>query len=103
MAGSRKSARRTGAKKRGAKRAATKKRAVRKAATKRRTRAGRSKTTGTGKLKRKAAKGLRAARGGINTVRKAGEKTWEVLKSTTTQVVEGVRDKLGDESDRNVT
>jgi hypothetical protein len=54
-------------------------------------------------LKRKAQQGLRVAKGGINTVRQAGEKTWEALKSTTAHVVEGVRDRLGDDSDRNPT
>lgn len=39
-------------------------------------------------LKRQARKGLKAARGGIG-------KTWETLKSTTAQVVEGVKETFG--------
>jgi hypothetical protein len=87
-------------KKRGsAKRSSAKKRPA-KAAAKRRTK---SKATKTRSLKKTARKGLRAARGGIKTVRQAGEKTWEALRSTTAQVVEGVKDKFGDDSDRNPT
>jgi hypothetical protein len=74
----------TGKKRSSAKRSSAKKRPARKAASKRRakTRASRSTT-----LKRKARKGLRAAR-------QVGEKTWEALKSTTAQVVEGVRERI---------
>lgn len=73
-----------GKKRKSAKRSSAKKRPARKAASKRRakTRVSRSTT-----LKRKARKGLRAAR-------QAGEKTWEALKSTTAQVVEGVRERI---------
>jgi hypothetical protein len=79
-------------KKRGsAKRSSAKKRPARKAASRRRTKTRASKST---KLKQKARKGLRAAQGGIDTVRQAGEKTWEALKSTTAQVVEGVRERI---------
>jgi hypothetical protein len=79
-------------KKRGsAKRSSAKKRPARKAASRERTKTRASKST---KLKQKARKGLRAARGGIDTVRQAGEKTWEALKSTTAQVVEGVRERI---------
>jgi hypothetical protein len=46
-------------------------------------------------LKRRARKGLKAARGGIDTVLQAGGKTWETLKSTTAQVVEGVKETFG--------
>jgi hypothetical protein len=78
-------------KKRGsAKRSSAKKRPA-KAAAKRRTKA---RATKTRSLKKTARKGLRAARGGIDTVRQAGEKTWEALKSTTAQVVEGVKEKF---------
>lgn len=80
-----------------AKRSSAKKRPARKAASKSRTRARTAKATS---LKRK---GLRAAKGGLKTVRQAGEKTWNVLRSTTAQVVEGVKDRLSDESDRNQT
>lgn len=82
---------RTGKKRPAAKRSSAKKRPVRKAATKRGSKKRVSRATS---LKRKARKGLRVARGGINTVRQAGEKTWEALKSTTAQVVEGVKDRI---------
>jgi hypothetical protein len=82
MAATRKSTKRTAGKKRSsAKRSSTKKRP-------------KSKALKTTALKRKARKGLRAAKGGIESVRQAGEKTWETLKSTTAQVVEGVRDRI---------
>lgn len=32
---------------------------------------------------------------GLGTVRQVGEKTWQTLKSTTAQVVEGVKDTFG--------
>jgi hypothetical protein len=82
---------RTGKKRRATDRSSAKKRPVRKAATKRGSKRRVSRATS---LKRKARKGLRAARGGIDTVRQAGEKTWKALKSTTAQVVEGVKDRI---------
>jgi len=97
MAPSRKSARQAAGKKKraGSKRTSAKKRPVRKAASKRGTRSSsrgqKKKTT----LKGTARKGLRAAREGIDTVREAGGRTWEVLKSTTSQVVEEFKDRLG--------
>lgn len=92
MAATRKSTKRTTGKKRSsAKRSSTKKRTGRKASSKGRTKSKARKTT---TLKRTARKGLRAAKGGLETVRQAGEKTWETLKSTTSQVVEGVRDRI---------
>jgi hypothetical protein len=92
MAATRKSTKRTAGKKRSsAKRSARKKRPARKTASSGRTKSKALKTT---TLKRTARKGLRAAKGGIETVRQAGEKTWETLKSTTAQVVEGVRDRM---------
>jgi hypothetical protein len=43
----------------------------------------------------------RSARGPLNSVRVAGEKTWEALKSTTAQMVEGVKGTFGtDENGR---
>jgi hypothetical protein len=82
MAATRKSTKRTAAKKRSsAKRSSTKKRP-------------KSKAPKTTALQRQARKGLRAAKDGIETVRQAGEKTWETLKATTAQVVEGVRDRI---------
>jgi hypothetical protein len=101
MAATKKSAKRSARKKRkSAKRPSAKKRPARKAVAKGRTRRRAPKSAA---LKRTAKKGLRVAQEGIETVRQAGEKTWGVLKSTTTQVVEGVRDKLGQDSDRNLT
>lgn len=92
MAPTRKSTKRTGGKKgSSAKRASSKKRPARKTASRGRARSKALKTT---TLKRKARKGLKAAKGGIETVRQAGERTWETLKSTTAQVVEGVRDRI---------
>ena len=43
----------------------------------------------------------RSARRTLNSVRVAGEKTWEALKSTTAHVVEGVKGTFGkDENGR---
>jgi hypothetical protein len=82
MAATRKSPKRAAAKKRpAAKRQSPKKKKKSKAAAPKAT-----------KLKRKARKGLKAARGGIDTVLQAGGKTWKTLKSTTAQVVEGVKE-----------
>ena len=108
MAPTRKSAkRRTGKKRAGAKRAKATRRPARKSGSRRgktAQRTGRKSTSrkSTSKkstaLKRRAAQGIQAARGGLDTVRQAGERTWEVLKSTTAQVVEGVRDRMGEDS-----
>jgi hypothetical protein len=100
MASTRKSTKRTaGTKRRGAKRA-PKKRSARKAPSKRRAEPGSPRPTKTTRLKRKAKKGLRAAREGLDRVRQVGEKTWEALKSTTGQVIDDVRDRLGEDSRR---
>jgi hypothetical protein len=104
MAPTRKSAKRTtGKKRRGAKRASARKSPARKTASKRRTKAGGTRARKKTGLKRTAEKGLRAAREGLDTVREAGGKTWKVFKSTTAQVVDGVRDKLGDNPGRDPT
>jgi hypothetical protein len=76
-------------KKRTAKRATGRKRAGAKTAAKRRTKSGAKKTSSAKK------RATRAARGTLKTVRDAGEKTWEALKSTTAQVVEGVKGTFG--------
>jgi hypothetical protein len=104
MAATRKSAKRTARKKRSgvakrgtAKRGAAKKSAARKSASRRPARSGGGggkKATGRASLKRQAKKGLQAARGGIETVRQVGDRAWETLKSTTAQVVEGVKETL---------
>lgn len=87
------------AKRRKSKGSTAKKRPARKAASKRRGKAKTAKrTSAKSSLKRQARKGLRVAKGGIETVRQAGERTWEVLKSTTAQMVEGVKDKMSDSS-----
>ena len=41
------------------------------------------------------------ARSGLKTVREAGGKTWETVKSATAQVVGEVKETLGMESDRS--
>lgn len=89
MAATRKSAKRSAPKKSAAgKRPSSKKKAVRKSTSKRRAKkTPASKATG---LKRQARKGLKAARGGFDSVMQAGEKTWETLKSTTANVMEGM-------------
>ena len=74
-----------------AKRSTTKKRAGRKSVSKSRTKTTAKKITS---LKKRARKGLRAARRPLESVRDAGEKTWEALKSTTAQVVEGVKGRF---------
>jgi hypothetical protein len=91
MAATRKSAKSSAAKKRAAaKRPSSKKQPGRKATSKRR---GKKFTAlKTTSLKRRAKKGLKAARGGLDSVLQAGEKTWETLKNTTTSVMEGVVD-----------
>lgn len=43
-------------------------------------------------LQRRAGKGFKPVRGGLDSVLQAGEKTWETLKTTTAQMVEGVRE-----------
>jgi hypothetical protein len=85
------------------KRSSARKRPARKAATKRRVRGKATKRSSakrssskSASLKRRARKGIQAAKGGIDTVRQAGERTWEVLKSTTAQVVEGVKDRMSE-------
>jgi hypothetical protein len=80
-------------KKRTAKRATGRKRAGAKTAAKRRTKSTAKKASGS----KKRATRRRSARGPLNTVRVAGEKTWEALKSTTAQVVEGVKGTFGTE------
>ena len=90
---------RTGARKRSrSKGASAKKRPARKAASRRggRSRSAKKSSRRNSNLKRQARKGLRAAKGGIKTVRQVGERTWEVLKSTSAQVVGGVRDKMSE-------
>jgi hypothetical protein len=40
-------------------------------------------------------KALKAARAGLGSMLQAGEKTWKKLKSTTTEVVQDVKETLG--------
>ena len=80
------------ARKKSAKRTAPKKKKpARKAASKSQSRKS-AKAAGSKPRSRKASK---TYRGGLNTMRQVGEKTWETLKSTTAQVVEGVKDTFG--------
>jgi hypothetical protein len=48
-------------------------------------------------LKRRARKGLGAARDGFDSVLEAGGKTWRTLKNTTALMVEGVKETLSSE------
>jgi hypothetical protein len=105
MAKTRKSARRSGSKKRSAaKRASAKKRPARKAPAKRSAKsaaAGRARKS-TGRTRRPNTLGG-VARGGIETVRQVGDRAWDALRSTTAQVVEGVRERFGDDSERDLS
>lgn len=99
MAARKKSAKRSGGKKSGSAKRATAKKPSRKASPNRRTKS--TKTTRSKKgsaLSRAVRKRSKAGRGALNTVLQAGEKTWRTLKSTTAQVVEGVKETLGGES-----
>lgn len=88
MAATRKSAKRSAAKKRAAaKRPSSKKQPARKSTSKRRAKKPAPRTIS---LKRRAKKGLKAARGGLDSVLQVGEKTWETLKTTTANVMEGM-------------
>jgi hypothetical protein len=83
MAATRKSTKRTGKKRSSAtrssaKKRSTKKRSARKTASKRGTKSS----------------VVKAAKGSLDTMRQAGERTWKTLKSTTAQVVEGVKDRI---------
>ena len=102
MATTRKSAKRTARKKTSRKRASAGKKATRTKAVSRRSSRkskGARKKKGAA-LRRRAAQGLRAARGGVKSVRQAGDKIWEALRSTTAHVVEGVKDRLAEENER---
>ena len=100
MASTRKSTKRTARTKRGRAKTTAKKRSA-KATSKGRAKAGGTGSTRSTGLKRKAAKGLRAAREGLDRVRQVGEKTWEALRSTTGQVIGDVRDKLSEDPGRD--
>jgi hypothetical protein len=75
-----------------------KKRVVKKAAPKKRS-GGKPAAKGSARKaagsKKKSAR--RSAGGTLENVRLAGERTWNALRSTTAQVVEGVKDRLGPE------
>ena len=89
MAATRKSSKRAGRKRAGAKRPSAKKRSTRKKSA---ARSGAAKRGST--VKTAVRKATKSARNPIATVKQAGEKTWEALKSTTAQMVEGVRDRF---------
>lgn len=95
MVATKKPAKRSAAKKR----PAAKPQSSRKKVIRKRAKRGTGKTPGpkVTRLKRRARKGLTAARGGLDSVLQAGEKTWRTLKSTTAQVVEGVKETLAGE------
>jgi hypothetical protein len=100
MAATRKSAKRT--KKRAGKRASGSRRAGAKSASKRRTKSAAKKSSGSNKKASGSKKrATRAARRTLKTVRTAGEKNWEALKSTTAQVVEGVKGTFGADDSPN--
>ena len=85
------------AKKPTAKRASAKKRAGTKVGTKRRTKSRAKKASSAKKGTTRA----RSARRTLKRVRVAGEKTWKALKSTTAQMVEGVKGTFGAEQSNN--
>lgn len=85
MAASKKSAKRSSAKKRPAAKSSRSKKSAGKA------KAGGRKAKASGSKRRKASRPAI----GLGTVRQVGEKTWQTLKSTTAQVVEGVKDTFG--------
>jgi hypothetical protein len=102
----RKSAKRTAGKKSRGKGASAQKKATRTKAASRRSgpkakKAARPRGTSAATLKKRAVEGLRVARGGVETVKQAGDKLWDSLRSTTAQVVEGVRDRLGEDDERS--
>jgi hypothetical protein len=91
------------AKKRTVKRASAKKRGGAKLGSKRRTKsrpkkASRAKKASSAKKRTTRA---RSARGTLKRVRVAGQKTWKALKSTTAQMVEGVKGTFGAEQSSN--
>jgi hypothetical protein len=104
MATARKSAKRAASKKSRTRRASARKKTTRKKTVSRRSsvkakprrRSRRKKAAAV--LRQRAAKGLRAARSGVKTVKQTGGKIWESLRTTTTQVVGGVRDRLNDDA-----
>jgi hypothetical protein len=93
MAATRKSAKRSAAKKRATAKRSSKKQAPRKPPAKRGGK--KSAAPKTAGLRRQARKGLKAARGGLDSVLEAGGKTWKTLKTTTTSVMEGVKETFG--------
>ena len=78
-------------KKRTGSKSSARKKSARKASSKR----GSKKSTARAAGAKRAPKRSTAARAGLKTVRQVGEKTWKTLKSTTAQVVEGVKDTFG--------
>jgi hypothetical protein len=85
------------AKKRAGKKATAKKRAGARPPAKGRPKSSAKKASGS----KKRAKRARASGGTMDSVRVAGEKTWKALKSTTAQMVEGVKETFGSEENRN--
>ena len=95
MAATRKSASRSASKKRlTAKKKGSTKTSAKSARTKTK-KTGRGKTTA---LRRRARKGLSAARDGFDSVLEAGGKTWRTLKNTTAHLVDGVKESLASDA-----
>jgi hypothetical protein len=96
MAASKRSASRTRSKKRS--RTAKKSSAAAKSTRKTGKRRSSRKSSG---VKKKAQKPLRRARGALKRVGQAGAKTWKALKATTSEAVERLGERWGDESERD--
>ena len=92
MAARKKSAKHASTKKRPTARSSRAKKPARKAASKSGSRKSIAKAAASKPRSQKASK---ASHGGLDTMRQVGEKTWETLKSTTAQVVEGVKETFG--------
>lgn len=106
MATTRKSAKRAAGKKSGGRKTSARTKTTRKKTASRRSgskakKAARPRRKSASTLRKRAAEGLRAARGGVETVKQAGDKLWDSLRSTTSQVVGGVRDRLGEDAERS--
>jgi hypothetical protein len=77
-------------KKRTAKKSSRARKAARKTSSRSRKNASKA-SSATGRRRKRS----KAALPGLGTVRQVGKRTWRTLKSTTAQVVEGVKETLG--------
>ena len=96
MAATRKSAKKSASTKRTP---AKKKRTGKASARSSRSKAKKPGSSRTTALKRRARKGLGAARDGFDSVLEAGGKTWRSLKNTTALMVEGVKESLAGDAE----